>query len=82
MVNLGPRPTFGEPARGLEAHLLGFEGELYGEHVSVGFVRRLRDVQRFPSVDALKEQLARDRDAAVAALRMWGGPVTFQGLQL
>ena len=77
MANLGPRPTFGEPARTLEAHLFGHAGDLYGEHVAVEFVRRLRDVIRFPSVDALKDQLGRDREAAVAALRMWGRPVSF-----
>jgi riboflavin kinase/FMN adenylyltransferase len=76
MANLGSRPTFGEQARALEAHLFGHEGELYGEHVTVEFVRRLRDVVRFPSVEALRDQLARDREAAVAALRMWGRPVT------
>jgi riboflavin kinase / FMN adenylyltransferase len=76
MTNLGPRPTFGEHARALEAHLFGYDGDLYGELVTVEFVRRLRDVMRFPSADALKAQLAQDREAAVAALRMWGRPVT------
>ncbi len=68
MANLGPRPTFGEHARALEAHLFAFEGELYGEAVSLEFVRRLRDTVRFATVDDLRAQLARDRDAALAAL--------------
>ena len=76
MANLGPRPTFGEHARTLEAHLFGFSGDLYGRPVTVEFVRRLRDVMKFDSVDALTSQLQRDREAAQAALRLWGGPVT------
>lgn len=76
MANLGPRPTFGEDARTLEAHLFGFSGDLYGRPVTVEFVRRLRDVMKFDSVDALTSQLQRDREAAQAALRLWGGPVT------
>jgi len=75
MLNLGPRPTFGETGRILEAHLFGFEGDLVGETVMVEFVRRLRDVMRFASVEALRAQLARDREAAVRALTEVGGPV-------
>ena len=76
MANLGPRPTFGEPARTLEANLFGFSGDLYGAQVTVQFIRRLRDVMKFASVEALTSQLQRDREAAQAALRLWGGPVT------
>ena len=68
MMNQGPRPTFGEQARALEVHLFDFDGELYGETVDVTWVRRLRDVQAFPSREALVAQLERDRQAARAAL--------------
>jgi riboflavin kinase/FMN adenylyltransferase len=68
MMNQGPRPTFGEQARALEVHLFDFDGELYGETVSVEWVRRLRDVQAFPSREALVAQLERDRSAARATL--------------
>lgn len=68
MVNLGARPTFGEQARALEAHLFDFAGELYGETVTVDFVRRLRDVVRFDSAEALRRQLETDRQEAMAAL--------------
>jgi riboflavin kinase/FMN adenylyltransferase len=77
MVNLGPRPTFGETARLLEAHLLGFDGDLYGQEVQVEFVRRLRDIQRFDSAQELEAQLGRDRAAALDALRTGPGPVSF-----
>jgi riboflavin kinase/FMN adenylyltransferase len=64
MMNQGPRPTFGVTARALEIHLFDFTGELYGEPVEVQWVRRLRDVQTFPSREALVDQLGRDAAAA------------------
>ena len=69
MMNQGPRPTFGVAERGLEVHLFDFAGDLYGETVWVEWVRRLRDVQSFPSRDALVEQLARDAGAARDSLK-------------
>jgi riboflavin kinase/FMN adenylyltransferase len=68
MMNQGPRPTFEDGRRGLEVHLFGFEGDLYGEWVRVEWVERLRDVERFASVDHLKQQLEHDRSRALAAL--------------
>lgn len=68
MMNQGSRPTFGQEARVLEVHLFDFTGDLYGETVTVEWVQRLRDVQAFPSRDALVAQLGRDRDAARASL--------------
>jgi riboflavin kinase/FMN adenylyltransferase len=68
MMNQGPRPTFGDQARSLEVHLFDFDGDLYGETVDVEWVRRLRDVQAFPSREALVAQLERDRQAARATL--------------
>ena len=68
MMNQGPRPTFGVAARGLEIHLFGFAGELYGERLKVEWVRRLREVRTFPSREALVAQLERDRAAALAIL--------------
>jgi riboflavin kinase/FMN adenylyltransferase len=68
MMNQGPRPTFGEDARALEVHLFDFGGELYEETVDVQWVRRLRDVQAFPSREALVAQLEHDRQAARATL--------------
>jgi riboflavin kinase/FMN adenylyltransferase len=68
MMNQGPRPTFREAERTLEIHLFDFAGELYGETVRVEWVRRLRDVQAFPSREALVAQLERDRQAARASL--------------
>jgi riboflavin kinase/FMN adenylyltransferase len=76
MLNLGPRPTFGEAARALEAHLFDFDGDLYGEKVTVEFIARLREVFKFSSAEELRRQLDQDRKAAIDALRLRGGPVT------
>jgi riboflavin kinase/FMN adenylyltransferase len=68
MLNLGPRPTFGDAAPSLEVHCFGLTAELYGAHLRVEFAARLRDTQRFDGIDALRAQLARDADAARAVL--------------
>lgn len=68
MMNLGPRPTFGETGRALEVHLFDVTGDWYGETVSIELIRRLRDTTRFESVEALVEQLGRDADHARLAL--------------
>jgi riboflavin kinase/FMN adenylyltransferase len=68
MMNQGPRPTFDDGRRSLEAHLFGFEGDLYGEWVRIEWVERLRDVKRFASVEHLQQQLERDRSRALAVL--------------
>lgn len=68
MMNQGGRPTFQQAERSLEVHLLDFAGDLYGEWLKVQWVARLRDVQRFPSPEALRAQLDRDRSSARAAL--------------
>ena len=59
-TNIGERPTFGANTRTVETHLIGFEGDLYGHEVRIDLVERLRPEQRFPGVDALKEQIQRD----------------------
>jgi riboflavin kinase/FMN adenylyltransferase len=68
MLNQGPKPTFGDGRRTLEAHLFGVERDLYGEWVRIEWVARLRETRRFGSPAELAEQLERDRSAATAAL--------------
>lgn len=62
MVNIGTRPTImrGDD-RTVEAHLIGWEGDLYGKNLTLAFVSRLRDEIRFNSIDALRRQLEEDR---------------------
>jgi riboflavin kinase/FMN adenylyltransferase len=68
MMNQGAKPTFGDGRRSIEAHLFGFEGDLYGEWVRLEWVERLRDVRRFGSPVELQEQLAHDRARAQTVL--------------
>ncbi|MEL6983263.1 MAG: riboflavin kinase, partial [Actinomycetota bacterium] len=69
-VNIGKRPTFYDNAEHslMEAHLLDFDGDLYGEEARVCFVEKLRGEQRFDGIDALKAQLADDIASARAVL--------------
>jgi riboflavin kinase / FMN adenylyltransferase len=69
MMNQGPRPTFQDGRRVLEAHLFGFDGDLYGQWVRIEWIERLRDTERFQSLEHLQEQLQRDRTRALAVLR-------------
>jgi len=71
VTNVGRRPTFPE-ARGLlaEAHVIDWEGDLYGRRVELSFRQRLRGERKFDGVDALRDQIARD----VAAARLLLGP--------
>ena len=60
VVNIGTRPTFAEKERRVEAHLLDFDGDLYGQHLAISFTGRLRSEQKFESIDALKAQIDDD----------------------
>lgn len=66
VANLGVRPTVGGTKPLLEVHLFDFDRDIYGAHISVRFVHKLRDEQRFPNIDALKAQIAADAAAARA----------------
>jgi riboflavin kinase/FMN adenylyltransferase len=65
MLNIGVRPTVGgDVTQTVEAHLLDFDGDLYDQPLTVQFVARLRDEQKFDGLEALKAQLALDAQAA------------------
>lgn len=59
-ANLGWRPTVGGNDLRLETHIFDFDGDLYGKHLRVALIERLRPEQRFAGLDALKAQIARD----------------------
>ena len=59
-LSIGTMPTFGPNARQVEAHLVGFEGDLYGQTLRVEVLDWLRDQRKFKGIDALKAQLALD----------------------
>jgi riboflavin kinase/FMN adenylyltransferase len=63
-VNVGPNPTFGEGARKVEAHLIGFHGELYGRGLALDFAQRLRETRAFAGPAELVRQLRADVAAA------------------
>lgn len=62
MLNIGHRPTVadGETEITLEAHIIGFKGDLYGQSLTLAFVTRLRDEAKFASLDLLRQQLEQD----------------------
>ena len=70
VANLGIRPTLGGTRPLLEVHLFDFARDIYGAHLSVRFVHKLRDEQRFPNFDALKAQIASDAVAARAYFKL------------
>lgn len=64
VTNVGVRPTFEGARRTVEAHLLDWEGDLYGRTIGVEFLHRLRGEQKFAGVEALVAQIRRDADRA------------------
>ena len=68
-TNFGIRPMFETAVPLIEAHLLGFSGDLYGKNLDIRFVKRLREEQKFETVEALKAQIVRDCAEAATVLR-------------
>lgn len=66
VANVGTRPTVDGTRSLLEVHLLDFSDEIYGRHVQVDFLHKIRAEQKFPSLDVLKQQISRDVDTARA----------------
>jgi riboflavin kinase / FMN adenylyltransferase len=68
--NIGPNPTFGETARKVESHLIGFAGDLYGKTVELDFLERLRGTRKFAGLDELVGQVRADieRTSRIAPL--------------
>ncbi|MHB1012492.1 MAG: bifunctional riboflavin kinase/FAD synthetase [Desulfobacteria bacterium] len=60
VANVGFNPTFGENSLGVEAHLLDFEGDLYGQEMTVRFRDRIRDERKFKSAEELVRQIEKD----------------------
>ncbi len=68
VVNIGHRPTVEKSAAAplsVEAHLIGFDGDLYGQQLGLGFIARIRPEQRFPDLEALRCQIEDDVNTAV-----------------
>lgn len=73
LLNVGVRPTFRErfPRRSVEVHLLDFAGDLVGRRLRLGFIKKLRDEKKFPSVQSLARQIRLDE---IAARRVFFSP--------
>jgi riboflavin kinase/FMN adenylyltransferase len=69
-VHIGPNPTYGENQLKVEAHLIGFRGDLYRSMLRVEFRQRIREVRRFENVEELREQLQRDIARAAEISRL------------
>ena len=61
MMNIGTRPTYNGTTLSLEVHIFDFDGDLYGQTLTIDFLRRIRDEQPFESPEALRRQLEKDK---------------------
>jgi len=60
VANIGYSPTFNDRIFTVEVHILDFERDIYNKDIRVNFVRRIRDEQKFDSIEALSAQIGRD----------------------
>ena len=79
MMNLGPRPTFGDERVTLEVHMFEASGDWYGASVRIEFVARLRDTMRYLGPAELVAQLERDANNPRAALTTVGPAAKLKG---
>ncbi|MBK0403723.1 bifunctional riboflavin kinase/FAD synthetase [Adhaeribacter sp. BT258] len=68
MLNIGMRPTVGGLKQTIETHFFHFDQDIYHQELQLELVARLRDEQKFPGLEALKAQLVKDQEAALAVL--------------
>lgn len=65
ITNVGVRPTFYDDSHVfVECHILDFSGDMYGREVKIEFLDKIRDEHKFPTIDALREQIAKDKESA------------------
>ena len=73
VTNVGTRPSVDSDSREtVESLLLGYAGDLYGKEMKLAFYRRLRGIEKFPSLQAVKDQVDRDRLAVDGYFNGWG----------
>lgn len=75
VTHIGPRPTFGDNFSTLETFIHNFNGELYGEHLVIKFIDRLRDIVHFATIKELIEQMHRDLSDSLQRLDGWKAEV-------
>ena len=74
MLNIGSHPTLPGGGRSFEAHIFHFDGDLYGRRAAVQTVKHLRGERKFPSPEALAEQLRQDRERCLKLLNIQTSP--------
>ncbi len=69
MMNIGNRPTVNGITQTIEINLFDFNDDLYGQTITVSLLKRMRDEQKFESLEALKNQLALDKQTALSYIK-------------
>lgn len=69
VTNLGPQPTFGNDKSVCETHIIGFDEDIYGRLIEVGFLKRLRDITKFDDPKILSQQILEDKQKAAVIFR-------------
>ena len=71
MLNIGTRPTVNNNAdhRSIEVHIIGFEGNLYRQQIEIEFISKIREEQKFESIEDLKQQLEKDKQTVMTLLK-------------
>jgi riboflavin kinase/FMN adenylyltransferase len=65
MMNIGVNPTVDGEKESIEVHFFNFNKDIYNKKIQIDLLKRIRDEQKFESVDALKKQLAKDQEMAL-----------------
>ena len=64
ITNIGNNPTVNGKRLTIESYILDFDDNIYGENIKVNFIKRIRDVKKFNSLEELKHQLEKDKNSA------------------
>ena len=70
MMNIGVNPTVNGDKESIEVHFFDFDKDIYNQEIQIHLIERIRDEQKFESVEALKSQLSKDKKAALNFLKL------------
>ena len=68
MLNIGNRPTVDGTFKTIEVNIFDFDREIYGENLTIEFIQKIRNEQKFNGLDELKAQIAKDKETCLAIL--------------
>jgi riboflavin kinase/FMN adenylyltransferase len=72
MMNIGTRPTLNGDKQTIEVHIFEFDENIYDSTLTINFIEKIRDEQKFESLDALKKQLIKDKEICKRNLSLKG----------